>query len=98
MGLIQEIKSIENRDCLKLIIPEPFFVHSDLTVGVQLADLAANILNWGFRIAGMMIKPSRSELDPLVKILCSMRVLTQRIIPAINTEPSDIWSIALIDH
>lgn len=29
------------------IVPEPFFVHSDLTTGVFLADLTAYILGWG---------------------------------------------------
>jgi hypothetical protein len=31
------------------LIPEPFFVHSELTTGVQLADLVAYILSWEFR-------------------------------------------------
>jgi len=46
-----------------LIIPEPFFVHSDLTMGVQIVDLAPYVLNWRFR-AGKMTKPSRLELQP----------------------------------
>ena len=29
------------------IVPEPFFVHSDLTTIVQLADIVAYSLNWG---------------------------------------------------
>jgi len=37
------------RDRSSRIIPEPFFVHSDMTTGVQLADLAAYIISWGFR-------------------------------------------------
>ena len=28
------------------IIPEPFFVHSDLTTGVQIADLLAYVISW----------------------------------------------------
>ena len=32
------------------IIPEPFFVHSDLTTGIQLADLIAYIISWGVRV------------------------------------------------
>ncbi len=31
------------------IVPEPFFVHSELTTGVFLADLAAYTLGWGWR-------------------------------------------------
>ena len=29
-----------------LVVPEPFFVHSDLTTGVQIADLAAYCISW----------------------------------------------------
>ena len=38
------------------IIPEPFFAHSDLTTGVQIADLVAYVISWGFRTP-RMIKP-----------------------------------------
>lgn len=47
------------------IIPEPFFVHSDLTTGIQVADLIAYILSWGFRTRDMT-EPARAELDALV--------------------------------
>jgi len=46
----------------KRIIPEPFFVHSELTTGVQIADLVAYLLSWNVRLAGMG-KARRSELD-----------------------------------
>lgn len=48
----------------RLIIPEPFFVHSDLTTMVQVADLIAYILSWGVRLTGMT-EPKREELDGL---------------------------------
>ena len=41
------------------IIPEPFFVHSDLTTGVQIADLVAYVISWGFRTPEMT-KPARA--------------------------------------
>ena len=41
------------------IIPEPFFVHSDLTTGVQIADLVAYVISWGFRTP-QMTKPARA--------------------------------------
>jgi len=44
-----------------VIIPEPFFVHSDLTTGTQVADIVIYILNWAYR-SGRMDKPSRPEL------------------------------------
>lgn len=43
------------------IIPEPFFVHSELTTGVFLADLAAYVLGWGWRLQSMP-QPCRKEL------------------------------------
>lgn len=48
----------------KRILPEPFFVHSDLTTLVQVADLVAYCLNWGWRLAGKMSHPTRPELEP----------------------------------
>ena len=46
------------------IVPQPFFVHSELTTGVQIADLVAYVLSWNVRLEGME-RPSRSELRPL---------------------------------
>ena len=54
------------------IVPEPFFVHSDLTTGVFLADLTAYILGWGSRLAKMPQK-SRPELAPYAKKLHDMQ-------------------------
>jgi len=45
------------------IIPEPFFVHSELTTGVFLADLAAYIIGWGWRLSKMP-QQCRGELRP----------------------------------
>ena len=45
------------------IIPEPFFVHSELTTGIFLADLAAYIIGWGWRLNKMQQK-CREELKP----------------------------------
>ncbi|RIH81626.1 DUF3800 domain-containing protein [Calidithermus roseus] len=46
------------------ILPEPFFVHSDLTTLVQVADLVAYCLNWGWRLPGKMTRPTRPEIEP----------------------------------
>lgn len=43
------------------ILPEPLFVHSDLTTLVQVADLVCYSLNWGYR-RGKMDKPVREEM------------------------------------
>lgn len=48
----------------KRILPEPFFVHSDLTTLVQVADLVVYCLNWGWRLSGKMNHPTRLELEP----------------------------------
>ncbi len=75
------------------IIPEPFFVHSDLTTGVQLADIAAYLLSWGFR-TGDLKKPKRDNLAPFVDRLCRLRHRSIRHIDGI--ENFEIWSFAVI--
>ena len=76
------------------IIPEPFFVHSELTTGVQLADLVAYILSWGFRIPGMT-EPARAELKPLVDRVCQLRHRAVR--ERMGNPNFVIWSFALIN-
>ncbi|MCA1792012.1 MAG: DUF3800 domain-containing protein, partial [Thioalkalivibrio sp.] len=76
------------------IIPEPFFVHSELMTGVQLADLIAYLLSWGFRIAGMK-EPARPELKPLVDRACILRYRAIR--EKLGNPQFGIWSFALIN-
>ena len=59
------------------IIPEPFFVHSELTAGVQIADLVAYVASWGLRIP-RMIKPAREELSPFANQIAQLRYRTVR--------------------
>src|SRR5262249_12777612 len=75
-----------------LIVPEPFFVHSDLTTGIQLADLAAYVISWGFRTPAMT-KPKRAELAPYARQVAELRYRTAKIRGGIDL---DIWSIAHI--
>jgi hypothetical protein len=75
------------------IIPEPFFVHSELTTGVQLADLVAYILSWGFRLPGMD-EPARPELTGLVDRICQIRHRAVR--ERMGNPNFVIWSFALI--
>jgi len=78
----------------RLIIPEPFFVHSDLTTGIQLADLVAYIVSWGFR-TNNMLKPARSELRPFAEQIAELRYRAER---EMNGNPNfAIWSFAHID-
>jgi hypothetical protein len=76
------------------IIPEPFFVHSELTTGVQLADLVAYILSWGWRLNGMR-EPAREELAGMVDRVCQLRY---RAVREKRGNPQFvIWSFALIN-
>ena len=75
------------------IIPEPFFVHSDLTTGIQLADFVAYIISWGVRFEGMM-EPAREELQDLANQVRRLRYRTVREVDG-NPEYS-IWSFAMI--
>ncbi|MCY4461966.1 MAG: DUF3800 domain-containing protein [Albidovulum sp.] len=61
----------------RLIIPEPFFVHSDLTTMVQVADLVAYIISWGVRLR-YMDEPKRHELSRLACSVIKLR-FTQRL-------------------
>ena len=75
------------------IIPEPFFVHSDLTTGVQIADLVAYVISWGFRIP-RMIKPARAELSHLANQIARLRYRATR--ERLGNPEFDIWSFAHI--
>ena len=59
------------------IVPEPFFVHSDLTTGVFLADLAAYILGWAWRLKNMP-QPIRKELSPYAAELHDMQFVGEK--------------------
>lgn len=76
----------------RLVIPEPFFVHSDLTTGIQIADLAAYVISWGFRIPSMT-EPARPELAPFARQIAELRFRTTK---QWDGENHDLWSIAHI--
>jgi hypothetical protein len=76
------------------VVPEPFFVHSDLTTAVQLADLVAYIVSWGVRISGRMNRERREELGPLAQAVCDLR---HRAARERDGRPFYVWSIAVID-
>jgi hypothetical protein len=65
------IKTQNGRVRARLIIPEPFFVHSDLTTLIQLADIIAYVISWGLRLRSMNL-PARAELLPLAE--CVRRI------------------------
>lgn len=76
------------------IIPEPFFVHSDLTSAIQLADIVAYIISWGVRFSGMT-RARREELENLSSLVCQLRHRSVREI--MNREDFVVWSFAVID-
>jgi hypothetical protein len=57
----------KGRERSELVIPEPFFVHSDLSTGIQIADLMAYLLSWGRYKAAGAAGPARPELATLAK-------------------------------
>ena len=76
------------------IIPEPFFVHSDLTTGVQIADLVAYVISWGFRMS-RMTKPARAELSDLANQVARLRYRAVR--NRLGNPNFEIWSFAHIN-
>jgi hypothetical protein len=76
-----------------LIIPEPFFVHSDLTTGVQIADLVAYCMSWALRLT-RMTKEARRELDPYIDQI--LRLRHRAIRNKMGKTNFEIWSVSYI--
>lgn len=96
--LIQQIenyfkKTFKGRTRSTLVIPEPLFVHSDLTTGVQIADIIAYVISWSCRLNGMD-KPAREELNPFVELIMPLRNKSVREINQIQEH--GIWSIIYV--
>jgi Protein of unknown function (DUF3800) len=75
------------------IVPEPFFVHSDLTTAVQVADLIAYITAWGVDLGREPAE--RPELAPFADLVCELRHKSKRQEP--QGEERTVWSFAWID-
>ncbi len=86
--------TVKGRQRSSQIVPEPFFVHSDLTTGVQLADLVAYIISWGVRVGGMK-QPIRSELIGLAEQVSGLRYKTMREVD--GRQDYTIWSFVVIN-
>ncbi|MGD0094013.1 MAG: DUF3800 domain-containing protein [Planctomycetota bacterium] len=88
------LRTTKGRQRAGQIIPEPFFVHSDLTTGVQIADLVAYILSWNFRLP-TMTEPKREELSRFAQQIMGLR---HRAIRDVSDNPEFVvWSLAYID-
>lgn len=75
------------------IVPEPFFVHSELTTGIQIADLVAYTISWGFRTPRMAVA-ARAELAPYADQVSRLRYRTTR--ERAGNPSFEIWSFAYI--
>jgi len=78
------------------IIPEPFFVHSDLTTGIQLADLVAYLVSWGFR-EKRMTQPHREELNDFITQVSQLRYRTHREVGPSHTLVT-VWSFVALSE
>lgn len=77
------------------IIPEPFFVHSDLTTAIQLADIVAYSINWGVRL-NRMAKPMREEMEEFGQYAFDLRYVGKRQDEE-NEQPRILYGITYID-
>lgn len=76
-----------------LILPEPLFVHSELTTGVQIADLIAYVVSWAFRLPAMTT-PALSEMESFSRKVAGLRY---RAVRARDGNPNFvIWSFAYV--
>ncbi|GAB0056884.1 hypothetical protein SIID45300_01199 [Candidatus Magnetaquicoccaceae bacterium FCR-1] len=66
------LRTMKGRKRARLVIPEPMFVHSDLTTMIQVADLVAYIISWGVKLP-KMIEPRREELASLAEKVLHLR-------------------------
>ncbi|MEX1254513.1 MAG: DUF3800 domain-containing protein [Dehalococcoidia bacterium] len=77
------------------IVPEPIFVHSDLTSGIGIADLVAYIISWNVRVR-QMAAPRRAEMDALGDAVVNLRHRATIDRPGFP-DGFVVWSFAVID-
>lgn len=92
-GLLQQMAAYflgteDGRYRSSRIVPEPFFVHSDLTTGVFLADLTAYVLGWCWRLRSMAQRV-REELEPYASKLHDMQFHGEKPKP----DGSGVWQL-----
>ena len=88
------LKTAKGRLRSSRIIPQPFFVHSDLTTMIQVADFVAYILAWGYRFSKKLNAPSRLELKPFAAQVQSLGYYTER--EKVGNPRFKLWSIVPI--
>jgi hypothetical protein len=70
------------------VIPEPFFVHSDLTTAVQIVDIVAYCINWGLRLK-KMVKPARHDIERYTEFIKHLEYQGQRI----DEKDGKVWPV-----
>ena len=97
IGQMEEyfLRTTRGRARSRQVIPQPFFVHSDLTSLIQVADLIAYVISWGFRIPDILQANARAELAPYAAQVSNLRYRTQREI--LGRPDFVVWSFAVID-
>jgi len=86
-------KTKKGRQRSSRIVPEPMFVHSDLTTLVQVADLLVYIVSWGVRTKRMDL-PARAELADLAEAVQDLRY---RTFIENDGDRFECWSFVIID-
>lgn len=77
------------------VVPEPFFVHSDLTTGIRIADLVAYVISWDVRVHNM-VAPKREEMDEYGQAVLNLRHRAT-VDRAGYADGFVVWSFAVID-
>lgn len=97
IGQMEEyfLKTARGRQRSRQVIPQPFFVHSDLTTLVQVADLIAYVTAWAFRIPGTLDAPARDELVPYATQVSALRYRAEREI--LGVPNFAVWSFSVIN-
>lgn len=93
------IKTHKGRERSARVITEPFFVHSDLTTAVQVADILIYILNWGYRKGAKLTKPARDEIMPLAERVGRLQYVASIEMEnnSHDTKPFKVYGITYID-
>jgi hypothetical protein len=83
-------ETMKGRTRSERIVPEPFFVHSDLTTAVQVADLVAYSINWGLRRGAKMTAATRGEMEEFGELAEKLQYVGKR-------EGKTVYGIKYID-
>jgi hypothetical protein len=96
LGQMEEyfLNTENGRQRARQIIPQPFFVHSDLTTMIQVADLIAYVTAWTWR-SQLSSSGLREDLEDFVEQIKAMRYRTTRENDQGNRRT--IWSFKLVD-